>query len=107
MVDEAQAWLLARDNSLPDLLGHALRYEGTPGLWHLLLWVAIRCGLAYSGLYLISSALACGGAWLVLYRSPFPAWLRVGVIFSYFFGYQFGGGAQLLARFAADSAARV
>ena len=87
--DEAQAWLLARDNSLPDLLGHALRYEGTPGLWHLLLWVAIRCGLAYSGLYLISSALACGGAWLVLYRSPFPAWLRVGVIFSYFFGYQY------------------
>jgi len=87
--DEGQAWLLARDNSLFGLLVHALHYEGTPGLWHMVLWVAIRCGLPYSGLHLISSALACGGAWLVMYRSPFPVSMRAGLIFSYFFGYQY------------------
>lgn len=35
--DEMQAWLLARDSrSLLELFQH-LRYEGTPGLWHLML----------------------------------------------------------------------
>ena len=35
--DEAQAWLIARDSNLIDLFVTYLRYEGNPGLWHLLL----------------------------------------------------------------------
>ena len=35
--DEAQAWLLARDSGLFELLFKRLRYEGHPGLWYLIL----------------------------------------------------------------------
>src|ERR1700749_1246002 len=38
--DEAQSWLLARDLSLKTLWLRELRYEGSPGLWHTILWVA-------------------------------------------------------------------
>ena len=38
--DEAQAWLIARDLDLKTIWFHELRYEGSPGLWHTILWVA-------------------------------------------------------------------
>jgi hypothetical protein len=87
--DEGQAWLLARDNSLATLLTHAVRYEGSPGLWHALLWLLERAGFPYRGLWLISSAFAGAGAAIVLLRAPFPLWLRIGCTFSYFFAYQY------------------
>lgn len=87
--DEAQAWLLARDNSLWDLLAHRVRYEGTPGLWHALLWCAIRAGLPYAWFFLIPAVFAIAGAAVVLWRAPFPPALRVLLLTSYFFGYQF------------------
>jgi hypothetical protein len=87
--DEAQAWLIARDSGLYDLLAHRVRYEGTPGLWHVILWIVIRLGLPYSKLYLLSASLGIGAAAIVLWRAPFPPWMRVGIIFSYFFAYQF------------------
>ena len=87
--DEAQAWLLARDNNLFELLFHRVRYEGSPGLWHAVLWIAIRAGFPYSQLYLIPTIFAVAGARIVLWRAPFPLWMRLGIIFSYFFAYQY------------------
>ncbi len=88
--DEAQAWLLARDTaSLWSLLTERVRYEGTPGLWHTVLWLVIRAGLPFSKLYLVPAILAIVGAAIILYRAPFPWWLRIAVLASYFFGYQF------------------
>jgi hypothetical protein len=87
--DEGQAWLLARDATLWDLLAHRVRYEGTPGLWHAILWLLSRAGMPFTCLWMVSAALACGGAWIVLTRAPFPFWLRVGVVFSYFMAYQY------------------
>ena len=60
--DEMQAWLLARDNGLGTLLGHYVRYEGTPGLWHVMLWFAARAGLPFAAIWTISAACAIGGA---------------------------------------------
>lgn len=97
--DEAQAWLIARDSSLYDLFAQRVRYEGTPGLWHLTLWIAIRLGLPYAQFYLISAFFAIAGAAVVLWRAPFPPWMRVGILFSYFFAYQY----SVLARsYSAD-----
>lgn len=87
--DEAQAWLLARDNTPYEIVLHAARYEGTPALWHLVLWVAIRLGLPFSALHLIATTCAIAGAAIVLWRSPFPAPVRAAIIASYFFAYQF------------------
>jgi hypothetical protein len=95
--DEAQAWLIARDSSPWTILAHLVRYEGSPGAWHLVLWAAERLGTPYDALWLISGAFACAGAWIVLYKSPFPFWLRLGVIFSYFWCYQYAVVARSYA----------
>ena len=87
--DEAQAWLIARDATLWDLLAHKVRYEGSPGLWHALLWLLAHAGMPFSWLWIVSGALACGGAWIILTRAPFPFWLRTGIVFSYFMAYQY------------------
>ncbi|MGC1301137.1 MAG: hypothetical protein WA840_02075 [Caulobacteraceae bacterium] len=87
--DEAQAWLIARDSTPWVIVSHVARYEGSPALWHLVLWALQRLGYPYGGLWLISATLAAGGAWVILYRSPFPLWVRGGLIFSYFIAYQF------------------
>ena len=87
--DEAQAWLIARDDTPWRILSQTARYEGTPPLWHLLLWAPAHLGYPYRGLWLISATLACGGAYIVLYRSVFPALMRVGIVFSYYFAYQY------------------
>ncbi len=88
-IDEAQSWLIARDADPWTIVSHIVRYEGTPGLWPLLLWAFQRLGGAYAGLWLVSGALAMAGAWVVLYRSPFPLWLRIGVVFGYFYLFQY------------------
>lgn len=95
--DEAQAWLIARDNSPWRLVTTGVRYEGTPALWHLLLYAVQRLGLPYAWLFLVSGALACAGAAIVLYLAPFPIWMRLGVIFSYFFAYQYSVVARSYA----------
>lgn len=115
--DEAQAWLLARDTaSLWSLLADHVRYEGTPGLWHAIVWIAIRLGLAYDHFYWLPAGFAIAGAGVVLLSAPFPPWLRVCLLCSYFFGYQFSVVARgycldlllvpLAASFFADRAAR-
>lgn len=88
--DEAQAWLLARDTGLVSLLTERMRYEGSPGLWHLLLKCVQAAGLQYDQLWLVSTIPALLTIGLILYRSPFPLVLRVGFSTSYFFAYQFG-----------------
>ncbi len=95
--DEAQAWLIARGNSPWSLATRGVRYEGTPALWHGVLWIVQHLGLPYGGLWLVSSALAGAGAWLVLYKAPFPMALRIGIIFSYFFAYQYAVVARSYA----------
>jgi len=87
--DEMQAWLLARDNGLGMLVGHYARYEGTPALWHVILWGAVRAGLPFSGIWALSAACAIGGAAIVVRCAPFPLFLRLGLLAGYFYGYQF------------------
>jgi hypothetical protein len=87
--DEAQAWLLARDNTLLQLLVERLRYEGTPPLWHMLLWLFIRAGFSYSALWIIPALCALAGSAIILWRAPFPPLLRVLLVASYFPAYQY------------------
>jgi hypothetical protein len=87
--DEAQAWLLARDASLWQLWTKLLHYEGSPGLWHTLLHIAIRLGLPYAAFGYVPAIFACAAAWLVLKHSPFPLPLRLLLPFSFFLGYQY------------------
>jgi hypothetical protein len=88
-VDEAQAWQLARTLSLASLFKTYIRYEGSPGLWHFLLWILIRIHVSYAGLHWICGAIATAAAALLLFKSPFPRYLKLSLPFTYFLFFQY------------------
>jgi hypothetical protein len=88
--DEAQAWLIARDLDLKTIWFHELRYEGSPGLWHTILWVAQHVFHAgYGAIGYIGAAFAIAGAAVLLYCAPFPRYIRWPLAFTYVMVYQY------------------
>jgi len=92
--DEAQAWLIARDSGLVELFTERLRYEGSTGLWHLLLMAPAKLGLPYATVQVIGATAAVAGALLLLRFSPFPLLIRAGLCFSYVIGFQYAAVAR-------------
>lgn len=87
--DEAQAWMLARSLSLWQLFHTYLHYEGSPGLWHLLLWCLVRLRVSYGGMHWICGLIAVCGVYVLLFYAPFPRWFKFALPFSFFFAYQY------------------
>jgi hypothetical protein len=88
--DEAQAWLMARDLDLKTIWFHELRYEGSPGLWHTILWIAQHWfHLPYAALGYIGVAFAIAGTAVLIYKSPFPWFIRWPLAFTYVMVYQY------------------
>ena len=88
--DESQAWLIARDLDLKSIWFYELRYEGTPGLWHTILWVAQHVFHAtYGAMGVIGAIFAAMGAAFILWKAPFPRPLRYLLVFSYVIVYQY------------------
>ncbi len=87
-VDEAQAWMLARDMGWWQLMLHGVRYEGTPGLWHTVLWVLARLGFRYTGMHWVAGLLAVAGGAMLLRFAPFPRYLKLLLPFTFFLAYQ-------------------
>lgn len=88
--DEAQAWLIARDLDLRTIWFHELRYEGSPGLWHTILWIAQHVFHAkYGALGYIGMAGATAGVALLIFKAPFPRYIRWPLAFTYFLVYQY------------------
>jgi hypothetical protein len=87
--DEAQAWQLARNLSLRSLFQTYIRYEGSPGLWHLLLWILNRVHLSYVGMHWFCAVIALAASALLIFNSPFPRYLRLTLPFTYFLLFQF------------------
>jgi hypothetical protein len=89
-MDEAQAWLLAKDASFKDLLVKYLRYEGSPGLWHLILMLPAKLGFPYYTINIISAIFSAWGVWLFLRHAPFPPLIKVLYPFTFFVFFQYG-----------------
>jgi hypothetical protein len=87
--DEAQTWLMARDLSPFDLFVRYLRYEGTPGLWHLLLMGPAKLGLPYYSMSILAGLIATGGIFVFLTRSRIPFVLRLLLPFTFILLYQY------------------
>src|SRR5579875_2899450 len=81
--DEAQAWQIAKTMGLRSLFGHYLHYEGSPGLWHGLLWVLSRIHITYSCMHWVTALIGFSAAALMLLCAPFPLPLRASVILTY------------------------
>jgi hypothetical protein len=88
--DEAQAWLLARDASVSDLLTVYLSYEGHPPLWYLILSIPAKTGLPYGAMKWTAILIAAIGVAFLLFRlKNVPLVVRALVPFSFFVAYQF------------------
>lgn len=80
---------MARSLSLPSLFHTYIRYEGSPGLWHFLLWILVRLHVSYSGLHWICGAIAVFASSLLIFKSPFPRYLRLGLPFTFFLLFEY------------------
>jgi hypothetical protein len=87
--DEAQAWQLARSLSLSALFHTYIRFEASPGLWHFLLWVMVHLHVSYNGMHWVSGAIAVAGAALLIFKAPFPRYLKLTLPFTFFLLFQY------------------
>jgi len=94
--DEAQAWLIARDLGIRGIF-HQMGYEGSPPLWHLLLWGLIRLRLPYAALPAVSLTLVAAAMYIWLRWSPLPAPVRLLVPFAFYYQYQYAVVARSYA----------
>ena len=87
--DEAQAYLIARDASLWDIVKDVARAEGHPLLWYIWLKVLLASGLTYSYIFLASIIPNFLGVWLFIKKAPFPPLVRYLFPLTYFIFYQY------------------
>ena len=86
--DEAQSWLLVRDLNLGGLISQ-MSYEGTPPLWHLILFPLAKLGLPYASELIIHYLFALALIFLLIFFSPFPKIIKLILPFSYFFLFEY------------------
>ncbi len=87
--DEAQAWQLARNLSLPELFRTYIRLEATPGLWHVFLWILVHLHVSYAGMHWICGAIAVSATAILVFNAPFPRYLKLSLPFTFFLLYQY------------------
>ncbi len=86
--DEIQAWLLARGAATPwDLLVN-MKYEGHPGLWHLLIWIPAHLWADPAGMQISHILIASASVFLLLRFAPFPCIVRILTACGYYFCYE-------------------
>ena len=92
--DEVQAWLIVRDTHSISQLLHVLHYEGHPALWYLLLWIPAHISWNPVSMQVINYAFAVTLAGLILFAKKLSWPLRILIVFSYFFFYQYAVTAR-------------
>ena len=85
--DEAQSWLIARDNDNIIDIFNAVRYEGTVPVWHLILKLAQLLGLIYDYAFVIPLIFSAAGV-VLLFMTDAPLFVKVLLPFSYYAMYQ-------------------
>ncbi|MBR3687485.1 MAG: hypothetical protein IKL85_00250, partial [Lentisphaeria bacterium] len=87
--DEAQGFVVVRDNTLPGLIRH-MRVESQFLVWYLFTWPFVRLfGMPIFGINLLHWALSCSTAYLIVRRAPFRLLTRAALIFSVLFAFEF------------------
>lgn len=79
--DEAQAWTIARDNTIGGIF-HQLGYEGHPPLWYLILYVFAHTGFECTVIPIVSWVITASAAAVVMFKSPFHAAIKAALLFS-------------------------
>lgn len=87
--DEAQAWLLARDNSVFGLIFNELKYDGHPILWFLVLKVAQHLHLHFENITYLALFFSSIGVYLLLFKTKIPMFFKATLPFCYYIFYQY------------------
>jgi hypothetical protein len=93
--DEAQAWLLARDSG--SRFFQQLGYEGSPGLWHLLLFLPAKAGAPYITEQLLHLLIVNTAAAILIFRAPFSLLLKAALLFSFYLAFEYAWIARSYA----------
>jgi hypothetical protein len=88
--DEMQAWLIARDSNGLLALGDAIRPEGHPAIWYLLLYGLTRLTHRPEAMQLLHLAIGTACAFVVARSAPFSRWTRLALCLGYFPVYEYG-----------------
>ncbi len=88
--DELQAWSIARDSTNFLDLYKNLRYEGTPGLWHLCLFFLSRVTRNPVVMQIFHFLIASVTTALILYKTKLPSILKAFYIVGYFSLFEYG-----------------
>lgn len=87
--DEIQAWLIARDSATISQLLTNLKYEGHPGLWHLLITPLTRWFEPPESIQYVHWLIATASIYLLNRFSPFTWPQKTLLTFSYFLFYEY------------------
>lgn len=89
--DEAQAWLIARDATILELIGSITHYEGHPPIYFLILMPLAKLGVTFElGIKSVNFVFAVAAMGIFIFKAPFPPLIRYTIPFTYFFFYQHG-----------------
>lgn len=86
--DEAQAWLLARDND-PAAIINILPDEGHPPFWYIPLYVLTHTGLPYESMKWLAGIAMIAATYLFMFHTRAHIILKLLIPFSYFFLYEY------------------
>lgn len=86
--DEAQSWLIARDNNLAGIFT-LLPSEGHPPLWYLILYPISHAGLPYESIKWLTAIICIATVYIILFRTRIPVLLKLIVPFSYLFLFEY------------------
>jgi hypothetical protein len=87
--DELQAWLIARDSISLGAVWTQSHYEGTPALWHSLLWLAAHFSHHLAAMKAVHLTIAVMLA-AVLWQGCRGSWLeKIALLFGYYGLYQY------------------
>lgn len=86
--DEAQAWLIVRDLSAGEIINQ-MPYEGTPPLWHFIIFPLAKSGLPYEAMIYLHYFLGVSLIFLLLFFSPLPKIVKFILPFNYYFLFEY------------------
>lgn len=101
--DEAQGWLIVRDNSITQWLA-LLPYEGHPPLWYLLITPLAKLGMPYASQNYLAAGIMLSAIYLFLFKTKLPLLVKCLLPFGCFMMYDYAVFARsycLLAFFTA------
>lgn len=88
--DELQSWLITRSSHNLAELRDAMRYEGHPALWYLLVYAVTRFSQRPEAMQVLHVLIGSACVFVFARSAPFPRWARFLFALGYFPVYEYG-----------------